>query len=601
MQAAHLKAHRAEAHRAELRDYERQKRRSKDDDPGGPPEPPVCTRIYSRDTTIEALGGLLVDNRTRFLVGRDELSGWLTSFNQYKAKGGSDLVNWLELHGLGTLCVNRKTGEPRTTFVPDVGVSLCGGIQPGVLRLALTPQHFSAGVPARLLFAYPPRRPKEWTEDDIDANAEAGYHRLVKELAELEPGADADGNSYPVALGLAPDAKAEWVRFYARFALKQSETEGELAAAFSKLEGYAARLALVHHVCQAAGSGAREPVGLASVRAGIALAEWFTAEAERVYQMLGEEAGEQEARKLVEVVGGLAARHGGRLTARHLQKSNNRKYRTSGAAEAALESLVALGLGRWEDGPVPQHGGHRVRFFVPCTPHDTSDTRPAPDGPGAPERGTEPHDTRPDAPAEPPGDATGSADASADPARTCGPGAPPGAGRVSEVSCGVQVHEEQNEPAPPVVGATPECRAAEVPSVVRPGEPDAHALVRNAAGLAHLVALIKGEVGPVGLDLETTGLNPVRDRVRSCHWPPRSARSSSTCSRSMPPRPHWPHCSRSWPRRSSSGTTSSPSTSRSWPGSGSRWPACSTPRWLPVSFMPASAPITISPRSSSGR
>src|SRR6185436_18173995 len=125
--------------------------------------------------------------------------------------------------------------------------------------------------------------PKEWTEDDIDAAAEAGYHRLVTDLAALEPHTDGDGNPYPVALGLAPDAKAEWVRFYARFALKQSETEGELAAAFSKLEGYAARLALVHHVCQsvAAGAGALEAVTLASVRAGIALAEWFTAEAER--------------------------------------------------------------------------------------------------------------------------------------------------------------------------------------------------------------------------------------------------------------------------------------------------------------------------------
>ncbi len=391
MQATHLKAHRAEAeaHRAELRDYERQKRRSKDDDPGDPPAPPVCTRIYSRDTTIEALGGLLVDNRTRFLVGRDELSGWLTSFNQYKAKGGSDLANWLELHGLGTLCVDRKTGEPRTIFVPDVGVSLCGGIQPGVLRRALTPQHFSAGVPARLLFAYPPRKPKEWTEDDIDAGAEAGYHRLVKELAELEPGADADGNPYPVALGLAPDAKAEWVRFYARFALKQSETEGELAAAFSKLEGYAARLALVHHVCQAAESGARNPVGLASVRAGIALAEWFTAEAERVYQMLGEGAGEQETRKLVEVVIRLAARHGGRVTVKQLQRANQRRYRSAGDAEAALQGLVAQGLGHWEPSAPTERGGRPSRAFVPCVPGDESAPSDDPErGPGCDGTGT---------------------------------------------------------------------------------------------------------------------------------------------------------------------------------------------------------------------
>ncbi|MDY3563391.1 DNA polymerase [Gemmata sp. JC673] len=372
MQAAHLQAHRAaaEAHRAEAREYERLKRRSTGDDPGDPPEPPACPRIYSRDTTVEALAGLLVDNRTRFLIGRDELSGWLSSFNQYKAKGGSDTANWLELHGLGTLCVDRKTGDPKTIFVPDVGVSLCGGIQPGVLRLALTPQHFSAGVPARLLFAYPPKRPKEWTEDDIDEPAETAYHRLVRALAELEPGTDADGAPCPVPLALAPDAKPEWVRFYARFADRQAEADGELAAAFSKLEGYAARLALVHHVCRsvAAGTAAREPVTVDSVRAGIALAEWFTSEAERVYQMLAEEAGEHETRKLIETVTRLAARHGGRVTVPQFQRSNQRRYRTARAAEEALDGLVALGLGRWEPGPTTDRGGRPSRAFVPAAP-----------------------------------------------------------------------------------------------------------------------------------------------------------------------------------------------------------------------------------------
>jgi hypothetical protein len=265
LQKAHLAAHAIalEQYRAELREYERRKKNCKDEDPGDPPTEPVCPRIYSRDTTIEALGGLLQNNTTRFLIGRDEISGWLSSFNQYKAKGGSDLANWLELHSLGTLCVDRKTGEPKVIFVPNVGVSLCGGIQPGVLRAALSPQHFSAGIPARLLFAFPPRRQKEWTEEDIDPVAEAAYHCLVNALARLEPQFGEDGETSPLALPMTPDAKTAWVAFYGRFADKQAETDGDLAAAFSKLEGYAARLALVHHVCQSVTTGgdARDPSG----------------------------------------------------------------------------------------------------------------------------------------------------------------------------------------------------------------------------------------------------------------------------------------------------------------------------------------------------
>jgi hypothetical protein len=223
-----------------VREYEKQKKRTKpgDPDPGDPPVEPVCSRIYSRDTTIEALGPILNGNRTRFLVGRDELSGWLSSFNQYKPKGGSDQANWLELHNLGTLCVDRKTGEPRVIFIPEVGTSVCGGIQPGVLKHALTAQHFSAGAPARILFGYPLRRPKEWTEDDIDEKAEAAYRGLVTNLAKLEMGTNADGDPEPVALSLTTEAKGVWVAFYNRFARRQAQTEGDIAAAFSKLEGY---------------------------------------------------------------------------------------------------------------------------------------------------------------------------------------------------------------------------------------------------------------------------------------------------------------------------------------------------------------------------
>jgi hypothetical protein len=110
IQAGFFKDHKAKMgqHRAEAREYERAKRKAKDEDPGDPPVPPVCTRVYTRDTTVEALAGLLADSPTRMLIGRDELSGWLASFNQYKAKGGSDQANWLELHGLGTLAVDRK-------------------------------------------------------------------------------------------------------------------------------------------------------------------------------------------------------------------------------------------------------------------------------------------------------------------------------------------------------------------------------------------------------------------------------------------------------------------------------------------------------------
>src|SRR5205823_5751901 len=74
---------------------------------------------------------------------------------------------------------------------------------------------------------------------------------------------------------------------------------------------------------------------------------------------------------------------GGRVSARDLQKSNSRKYRTAEAAGAALDELVTAGWGRWEE-TRPQGGGHPRREFVLGPTPDTSDTRTGGESEGAP-------------------------------------------------------------------------------------------------------------------------------------------------------------------------------------------------------------------------
>jgi len=196
------------------------------------------------------------------------------------------------------------------------------------------------------------------------------------------------------------------------------EESDDLAAAFSKIEAYAARLALIHHlVLRAAPGGAGLPaeVGLDSLEAGITLARWFAAETERVYAALAEDETTGRLRALADRVRAL----GGRVTVRALQKSNNRKYRTAVAAEAALAELVAAGWGVWEE-TRPAGGGHPLREFVLGPTHDTSDTRDPADDDGS----AEASDTRPSAEEQT-------------------KEIPVDSGRVSEVSCVVA-----GEPAP---------------------------------------------------------------------------------------------------------------------------------------------------------
>src|SRR5262249_47863921 len=67
---------------------------------------------------------------------------------------------------------------------------------------------------------------------------------------------------------------------------------------------------------------------------------------------------------------------GGSVTARDLQRANNRKYPSASFAEIALDQLAEAGLGVWEEVPTTAQGGHPTRRLVLCTTHDTNDTTP---------------------------------------------------------------------------------------------------------------------------------------------------------------------------------------------------------------------------------
>jgi hypothetical protein len=372
---AHLfriqQAHRL-AHNASLADYREKERKAKEDktDPG---DRPTMKRIICSDVTIERLAELLEDSPRGLLTARDELSAWLGSFGRYKGKqGGTDLPNWLEIFRAGTIMYDRKTGERRTIIVPSAAVSVTGGIQPGVLANALTPEFFEAGLAARLLLAMPVAPPKRWSEVEVAPEAESAYHDVLEGLLALDFGWDSNDNAVPHVLSLSPDAKAVWIAFYNDWAQEQATAEGELAAAFSKLEAYAARFALIHHVVGRVARGEKDigPIDVESVQAGITLCRWFAAEARRVYAALSETSEERATRNLVEHI----RKRGGRITARELQRSNSRKYRTASQAEDALEDLVKEGLGIWEEPAKTTRGGQPACYFSLLPTDDSTDT-----------------------------------------------------------------------------------------------------------------------------------------------------------------------------------------------------------------------------------
>jgi hypothetical protein len=383
----HVQKQRLDTYREQYRDYQAviEGLKGKKKDPAAldpAPEPPVFQRVVCSDVTVEKLAAILEDNPRGLLVARDELSGWLGGFSRYKAKGaGSDLPHWLEMHRAGAVIVDRKTGDKQHYFVPRAAVSVCGGIQPGTLARSMTPEFLDAGLAARVLMAMPPKTAKRWTEAEVSPVTEAAYHGLLDRLLALDLDAAEDGRPVPFVLTLKAPAKESWVQFFDAWASEQDNSEGELAAAFSKLEGYSARFALLHHVVTHVGQGIndRQPVGLQSVEAGVALARWFGNETRRIYATFSESREERDTRRLVEFI----RARGERITVKALQRSNSRKFPTASLAELALEALVNAGLATWRDRPPPVRGGRPTRDCVLIslpTPDETDETSAVPTG-----------------------------------------------------------------------------------------------------------------------------------------------------------------------------------------------------------------------------
>ena len=92
------------------------------------PERPVAVRLMGSDVTVEGLIPILQENRRGVLVTRDEIAGWLGSFDRYIGKrAAGDEAHWLSMYSGESITVDRKTGSPRTIHVPSALVSVTGG------------------------------------------------------------------------------------------------------------------------------------------------------------------------------------------------------------------------------------------------------------------------------------------------------------------------------------------------------------------------------------------------------------------------------------------------------------------------------------------
>ena len=328
------------------------------------PEQPVCTRYIVQDTTVEALAARLEQNPMGLLLARDELSGWVGSFNQYRSGAGSDAQHYLVMHRAGSLTIDRKSIDKPTIYIPRAAVSICGNIQTAVLRRIMTLEHKESGLLARFLLMMPPPRRKRFPDDIDDADLRARVDAVFDGLLRMFPNIDENGYTVPIATPLSAPADQAFRAFCDEHEdRKNGLLNDDLRAHFAKLEGYCGRFALLFHFVRLAAHDPRlsdaESIDAESMHHAIQLTRWFADESTRVYAALVEKEDERDRRKLADLI----QVRGGRVLVRDLVR-NNRMYASMKQWEAALEELAVAGLGHWDHSTPSTAGGRPARYFV---------------------------------------------------------------------------------------------------------------------------------------------------------------------------------------------------------------------------------------------
>jgi hypothetical protein len=314
------------------------------------PDAPVRPRIRVADVTTEKLGALAAALPRGLLLVRDELSGWLGTFDRYGG-GGSDRAFAIEQYGGRSYVVDlMKTPEPLR--IRHLSIGVLGGVQPDKLPDII--EGPDDGLASRLLWTWPDSTLgftlARHRVDEADAR-----HAFMR-LAELRMGTDELGFPEPLRLRLSEGAENEIEAFAAEMKRRAEEASGIFAGSLGKARGHVLRLSLVlEHLWWCGEMVTREPTSVneKAVLAAAGLVDgYFIPMAERVYGDAAIPVSERGAMTL--------ARHIRKVglvefNARELRREIGGRLREAAAMEDACQALVEAGLVR----PRFTRAGHR--------------------------------------------------------------------------------------------------------------------------------------------------------------------------------------------------------------------------------------------------
>jgi hypothetical protein len=182
----------------------------------------------------------------------DEAIGWLRSFDVYRSgAGGKDRAFWLQADNGGQFGKDRAD-DKNTVFVPNLSVSVVGGIQPEKLR-QIAAEFIDDGFLQRSFVITAADAPPD-IDREPDREAGAAYERLLTRLLGIL------GTSGAITLSPEAHKYRREIDAVIRALIELPTTKPPFAQHLSKWRGRFARFLLTFHGIECASSD--KPLGL---------------------------------------------------------------------------------------------------------------------------------------------------------------------------------------------------------------------------------------------------------------------------------------------------------------------------------------------------
>jgi putative DNA primase/helicase len=267
-----------------------------------PPEPSP-TRYVINDCTIEKCGELLVDNPNGLLMFRDELIGFLKSFERQGHEG--DRAFYLEgWNGNGSYEFDRIVRG--STHVKGLCLSVFGSIQPGplgrYLRGAFGGEDCDGFIPRFQVMLYPdPVREFVNVDEFPDAKCKDQAYEVFTAIAEFDAatkGCMVDDDGMLPYVRFRGDAQGffdDW-RTDLENRLRDGSLSDVMSAHLSKFRSLMPSLALWTHMIDRHAAASLGPVSKSAAMAAAAWCDLLESHARRIYHSAMEGAVDDAAR-----------------------------------------------------------------------------------------------------------------------------------------------------------------------------------------------------------------------------------------------------------------------------------------------------------------